>query len=48
MAKESFANLFRLRSTSFGFTATATDEAVAFDVEDDEGMVRDGELATMM
>ena len=43
-----FANLFRLRSTSFGLTATTTDEVMAFDVEDDEIMVRDGEWTTMM
>ena len=43
-----FANLFRLRCTSFGLTATTTDKVVAFGVEDDEIMVRDGESTTMM
>jgi hypothetical protein len=33
-----FAYLLHLKSTSFSLAAITTDDVVAFDVEDDEGM----------
>ena len=38
MAKQSFAYLFHLRSTSIDLAATTTDDIMASDVEDDEGI----------
>jgi hypothetical protein len=38
MAKQSFTYLFRLRSTCFDLGATTTDDAMAFDTKDAEGM----------
>ena len=37
-AKELFVYLFLLRSTGFGLVTATTNDIVAFDVEDDEGM----------
>jgi hypothetical protein len=45
MGKQLFAHLICLRSTSFGLAGIAaitTDDVVAFDVEDDEGIGWDG------
>ena len=48
MGKQSFAHLFCLRSTIFGFITTTTDEVVAFDVENDmmKTWGEDSELVT--
>lgn len=38
MAKQSFTYLFRLRSTRFNLGTTTTNDVVAFDTKDAEGM----------
>jgi hypothetical protein len=49
MAKHLLAYIFRLRSTSFNLAATTIDDAMAFDVENDECMGWwDSELAIVM
>jgi hypothetical protein len=45
MEKQLFVYLFRLRSTSCDLVATTTKDVISIDVEDGEGMTKDGELA---